>query len=428
MKPGRLRAVRWEEMSIVFQGALHTLNPVRRIGWQIEEAIELHRPTMSKAESRKRVAELLDVVGIPDGRAADYPHQLSGGQKQRVLIALALACDPRLLIADEPTTALDVMVQAQVLRLLEDLQRDLGLAMLFITHDLSTLAGVCQRLAVMYAGRIVEEGTEQRRVRAAGTPVHDGARGGVPRDRRHALPHGAVRARRRPARPRVTCRPAARSIRAARGRWRTARRGIRSRSPSRPVARRRAFTWRSAGDRRRRCRRRARHGLASARGAWPRGRLPEPQGWRRASRRRRRPRTCARGRCWRSSASQAAARRPSPARSWASSDPTAGEVWFRGEPLRYDGRSLKALSARRADGLPGPVRGAQPAPDDLRGGRRGPPYPRSLGRARRPPSLRRSPSPACARPSASSRSTRTRSRAASGNASSSRERWRSTPG
>ena len=158
MRPGRLRAVRWEEMSIVFQGALHTLNPVRRIGWQIEEAIELHRPSRSKREVQTRVAELLEVVGIPAARSADYPHQLSGGQKQRVLIALALACDPRLLIADEPTTALDVMVQAQVLRLLEELQRDLGLAMLFITHDLSTLASVCQRLAVMYAGRFVEEG------------------------------------------------------------------------------------------------------------------------------------------------------------------------------------------------------------------------------------------------------------------------------
>ena len=98
------------------------------------------------------------MVGIPPSRAGDYPHQLSGGQKQRVLIALALSCNPSLLIADEPTTALDVMVQAQVLLLLEELQRDLGLAMLFITHDLSTLASVCQRLAVMYAGRLVEEG------------------------------------------------------------------------------------------------------------------------------------------------------------------------------------------------------------------------------------------------------------------------------
>jgi peptide/nickel transport system ATP-binding protein len=158
MKPGRLRAVRWEEMSIVFQGALHTLNPVRKIGWQVGEAITAHRPTLSSAAVRTRVGELLELVGLPAERAADYPHQLSGGQKQRVLIALALACEPQLLIADEPTTALDVMVQAQVLRLLEDLQRDLGLAMLFITHDLSVLASVCKRLTVMYAGSFVEEG------------------------------------------------------------------------------------------------------------------------------------------------------------------------------------------------------------------------------------------------------------------------------
>jgi len=158
MRPGRLRAVRWTELSIVFQGALHTLNPVRRVGWQIAEAYTTHNADAPAREVRARVGELLEVVGLPSARADDYPHQLSGGQKQRVLIALALTCDPRLLVADEPTTALDVMVQAQVLRLLEELQRELGLAMLFITHDLSTLASACQRLAVMYAGRIVEEG------------------------------------------------------------------------------------------------------------------------------------------------------------------------------------------------------------------------------------------------------------------------------
>jgi peptide/nickel transport system ATP-binding protein len=155
MKPGRLRAVRWTELSIVFQGALHALNPVQRIGDQIGEAIEIHRTTDNK---RARIAELLETVGIPERRVDDYPHQLSGGQRQRVLIALALACNPRVLIADEPTTALDVMVQAQVLELLERLQRELALSMVFITHDLSTLSYVCQRTAVMYAGRIVEEG------------------------------------------------------------------------------------------------------------------------------------------------------------------------------------------------------------------------------------------------------------------------------
>jgi peptide/nickel transport system ATP-binding protein len=161
MKPGRLRAVRWTELAIVFQGALHTLNPVQRIGNQIGEAIRLHSPGMRGGAVSKRVGELLELVGIPARRAQDYPHQLSGGQRQRVLIGLALACEPRLLIADEPTTALDVMVQAQVLRLLEDLQHRLGLAVIFITHDLSTLAAVCRRIAVMYAGRIVEEGPSQ---------------------------------------------------------------------------------------------------------------------------------------------------------------------------------------------------------------------------------------------------------------------------
>ena len=155
MKPGRLRAVRWTEMSIVFQGALHALNPVQRVGDQIAEAIEVHR-TAENSESR--VAELLETVGMPARRAGDFPHQLSGGQRQRILIALALACNPRILIADEPTTALDVMVQAQVLELLERLQKELALSMIFITHDLSTLSYVCRRTAVMYAGRIIEEG------------------------------------------------------------------------------------------------------------------------------------------------------------------------------------------------------------------------------------------------------------------------------
>jgi peptide/nickel transport system ATP-binding protein len=161
MKPGRLRAVRWTELAIVFQGALHTLNPVQRVGDQIAEALRLHS-SGNGASPSKRVSELLELVGLPARRASAYPHQLSGGQRQRVLIALAVACEPRMLIADEPTTALDVMVQAQVLRLLADLQRDLGSAIIFITHDLSTLANICRRIAVMYAGRIVEEGPNDR--------------------------------------------------------------------------------------------------------------------------------------------------------------------------------------------------------------------------------------------------------------------------
>jgi peptide/nickel transport system ATP-binding protein len=168
MRPGRLRAVRWTDMAIVFQGALHTLNPVQRVGRQIGEAIELHSALRGRAVAA-RVGELLELVGLPARRARDHPHQLSGGQRQRVLIGLALACEPRLLIADEPTTALDVMVQAQVLRLLAELRERLGLALVFITHDLSTLAAVCSRIAVMYAGRVVEHGPSAE---VLGAPAH----------------------------------------------------------------------------------------------------------------------------------------------------------------------------------------------------------------------------------------------------------------
>jgi peptide/nickel transport system ATP-binding protein len=157
MRPGRLRALRWTEASVVFQGAMHALNPVQRIGDQIAEAIVIHGQA-SEREARVRAGSLLEQVGLPPRRLNDYPHELSGGQKQRVMIAMALACGPRLVIADEPTTALDVMVQAQVLKLLKSLQRELGLAMLFITHDLSVLVEVADRLAIMYAGKIVEEG------------------------------------------------------------------------------------------------------------------------------------------------------------------------------------------------------------------------------------------------------------------------------
>ncbi len=157
MRPGRLRAVRWTEASVIFQGAMHALNPVQRVGDQIAEAIVIHGQA-GEREAKVRVGALLEQVGLPPRRLDDYPHELSGGQKQRVMIAMALACNPSLVIADEPTTALDVMVQAQVLTLLKELQRELGLAMLFITHDLSVLVEVCDRLAIMYAGKIVEEG------------------------------------------------------------------------------------------------------------------------------------------------------------------------------------------------------------------------------------------------------------------------------
>ncbi|MGW5421819.1 ABC transporter ATP-binding protein [Streptomyces sp. NPDC003943] len=169
MKWGRLRAVRWAGASIVFQGAMHSLNAVRRIGDQIAEPLLVHG-IATPAAARKRVGELLEQVGLPAARAAAYPHELSGGQRQRVMIAMALACDPRLIVADEPTTALDVMIQAQILRLIEQLvaQEDIGLLM--ISHDLAVLADTCDRLAVMYAGRVVEEGPAKAVYEAAAHP------------------------------------------------------------------------------------------------------------------------------------------------------------------------------------------------------------------------------------------------------------------
>jgi peptide/nickel transport system ATP-binding protein len=158
LNPGGLRAVRWTTGAIVFQGALHALNPVQTVGEQIAEPMLVHRTVPNAAAANARAGDLLSRVGLPRERTQSYPHQLSGGQRQRVLIAMALACDPELLIADEPTTALDLMVQAQVLALIEELQRDHNLTLIFITHDLSVLTYVCKRLAIMYAGRIVEEG------------------------------------------------------------------------------------------------------------------------------------------------------------------------------------------------------------------------------------------------------------------------------
>ncbi|MFE9809662.1 ABC transporter ATP-binding protein [Streptomyces sp. NPDC005227] len=157
MKWGRVRAVRWAGASIVFQGAMHSLNPVHRVGEQIAEPILLHRKA-TPAGARTRTGELLEQVGLPAARADAYPHELSGGQRQRVMIAMALACDPQLVIADEPTTALDVMIQAQILRLIEQLVSEQQVGLVMISHDLAVLADTCDRLAVMYAGRVVEEG------------------------------------------------------------------------------------------------------------------------------------------------------------------------------------------------------------------------------------------------------------------------------
>ena len=151
--PTGWRDMRWKTASIVFQGAMNALDPVMRIDRQIAEAIALHEPG---ANADVRVAELLERVGIPSRRRRQYPHEFSGGMRQRVMIALALACGPELMIGDEPTTALDVMTQGQILQLLEELRRDLGLALLLITHDLSVIAETCDRVAIMYAGQIAE--------------------------------------------------------------------------------------------------------------------------------------------------------------------------------------------------------------------------------------------------------------------------------
>jgi peptide/nickel transport system ATP-binding protein len=158
MKWGRVRAVRWAKASVVFQGALHSLNPIQRISKQLAEPILLHDEGVSESDARRRVVELLEQVGLPARLAEAYPHQMSGGQKQRVMIALALACRPQLLIADEPTTALDVMVQAQVLDLLRSIAKDHQLGVMIISHDLSVLSTTCDRVMVMYAGRVAESG------------------------------------------------------------------------------------------------------------------------------------------------------------------------------------------------------------------------------------------------------------------------------
>ncbi|MFD5328641.1 ABC transporter ATP-binding protein [Streptomyces sp. NPDC127092] len=180
MKWGRLRAVRWAGASIVFQGAMHSLNAVRRIGDQIAEPLLVHGRA-TPAAARRRAGELLEHVGLPAGRADAYPHELSGGQRQRVMIAMALACDPRLIVADEPTTALDVMIQAQILRLIERLVAEQDIGLLMISHDLAVLADTCDRLAVMYAGRVVEEGPAKEVYEAAAHPYGKALSSAFPR-------------------------------------------------------------------------------------------------------------------------------------------------------------------------------------------------------------------------------------------------------
>lgn len=157
LSPGKLRKKRWKDISIVFQGAMNALNPVMKVGVQIAEAVMLHEK-LTFEQSMNRAKELFKLVEIDDDRIYHYPHEFSGGMKQRAMIAMALACNPKIVIGDEPTTALDVMVQAQILNLLEKLKREINMGLILITHDLSILGEICDDVAVMYAGKIVEKG------------------------------------------------------------------------------------------------------------------------------------------------------------------------------------------------------------------------------------------------------------------------------
>jgi peptide/nickel transport system ATP-binding protein len=178
----RLRGLRGNDIAMIFQEPMTSLNPVYTVGDQIGEALRLHRG-MNKREARARAVEMLRLVGIPspESRVNDYPHQLSGGQRQRVMIAMALSCEPDLLIADEPTTALDVTIQAQILGLLAELRSRMGMAVILITHDLGVVAEVCDRVVVMYAGQVVEHGTVEQIFREPRHPYTEGLLKAVPK-------------------------------------------------------------------------------------------------------------------------------------------------------------------------------------------------------------------------------------------------------
>ena len=167
----QMQQVRGSEIAMIFQDPMTSLNPTMKVGKQIEEMLKEHCKEMSKADRRARAIELLSLVGIsnPEARYDQYPHQLSGGMRQRVVIAIALACDPKVLIADEPTTALDVTIQAQILELIKQIQQEKGISVLLITHDLGVVANMADKVAVMYAGKIVETGTCRQVMK---TPMH----------------------------------------------------------------------------------------------------------------------------------------------------------------------------------------------------------------------------------------------------------------
>jgi len=181
LTPAQMRKIRGNEISMIFQEPMTSLNPVFTVGNQIREAIALHQD-LSKKEIHNKAVEMLQLVGIPspEMRVEDYPHQLSGGMRQRVMIAMALSCNPNILIADEPTTALDVTIQAQILDLLKDLQQKVGLALVLITHDLGVVAEMADELLVMYAGQIVEQGTVADIFRRPRMPYTKGLLNSIP--------------------------------------------------------------------------------------------------------------------------------------------------------------------------------------------------------------------------------------------------------
>lgn len=176
-----LRAMRGADVAMIFQDPMTSLNPTMPVGEQIAEVLELHKPELNKEQIEAHVDEIMEMVGMPAERKVEYPHQFSGGMKQRVVIAMALACDPHLLLADEPTTALDVTIQAQVLEMMRKLKEDLGTSMLLITHDLGVVAETCDRVAIMYAGEIIEIGTVEDIFEGTGNhPYTEGLFGSIP--------------------------------------------------------------------------------------------------------------------------------------------------------------------------------------------------------------------------------------------------------
>lgn len=170
MDEGQMRDFRWEKASMVFQGAMNALNPIITIGSQLQDVFSTHRPAMTRAERRQESGRLLDLVGVGNGRLRSYPHELSGGMRQRVMIAMALALKPQLMIMDEPTTALDVLVQREIIEQISELRTEFGFSVIFITHDLPLLLEIADRIAVMREGRIVEINTSRNLYE---NPQHD---------------------------------------------------------------------------------------------------------------------------------------------------------------------------------------------------------------------------------------------------------------